>query len=159
MAFLARYGFHPARIYFLVHDGREYDSKAVVGAAHGYDQPRLGPLKAVAFSGGEKTVAARLRQLGFVVRTHERSPRNPPWAEDELILALDLYLRQGRLDDTHPLVIELSEALNRLPIHSHRPDHARFRNPNGVALKLANFSALDPSYPAGGCHGMVEPML
>ena len=63
---------------------------------------------------------------------------------------MDLYLREGLLDDTDPKVIELSELLNRLPIHSNRPDGARFRNPNGVALKLANFAALDPSYPGRG---------
>jgi 5-methylcytosine-specific restriction protein A len=108
VAFLQHYGFHPARTYFLVHDGREYDSEAIVGAAHGYDQPTLGPLKASAFSGGEKTVATRLRQLGFVVRAHERPPRNPPWAEEELTLVLDLYLREGLLDDADPRVIELS---------------------------------------------------
>jgi 5-methylcytosine-specific restriction protein A len=54
------------------------------------------------------------------------------------------------LDDRHPLVIELSEILNQLPIHTHRPDEERFRNPNGVALKLANFAALDPDYEGAG---------
>jgi hypothetical protein len=34
-AFLAKYGFGGARAYFLVHEGRRYDSKAIVGAAHG----------------------------------------------------------------------------------------------------------------------------
>jgi hypothetical protein len=150
-AFLDKYAFGPARRYFLVYEGRQYDSKAIMGAAHGYDHPSLGPLKAADFSGGEKTVANRLRQLGFLVQVHDRPPaRNPPWAEEELILALDLYLREGLLDDTDPKVIELSELLNRLPTHPDRPDRARFRNPNGVALKLANFAALDPSYPGQG---------
>jgi len=35
-AFLARYGFREARSYFLVHNGKRYDSKAIVGAAIGY---------------------------------------------------------------------------------------------------------------------------
>ena len=30
--FLREYGFHPAREYVLVHDGKSYDSKAIVGA-------------------------------------------------------------------------------------------------------------------------------
>lgn len=34
--FLATYGFGKARSYYLQHAGRLYDSKAVVGAAHGY---------------------------------------------------------------------------------------------------------------------------
>lgn len=31
-----------------------------------------------------------------------------------------------------------------------RPDAEKFRNPNGVAMKLANYAALDPSYPGAG---------
>src|SRR5439155_15207836 len=56
-----------------------------------------------------------------------------------------LYFRVGRRvpDDSDPEVVALSELLNALPIHAERPDQARFRNPNGVALKLANFRALD----------------
>ena len=71
-------------------------------------------------------------------------------ARDELILALDLYRRFGIADDRHPEVVRLSEIRNRLPIHSSRPDEVRFRNPNGVGLKLANFAALDPDYPGVG---------
>lgn len=75
---------------------------------------------------------------------------NPTWARDEVIIALDLYLRRGQLDDGHPEVIEVSEILNSLPIHTDRPDREHFRNPNGVALKLANFAAMDPTYPGKG---------
>jgi 5-methylcytosine-specific restriction protein A len=82
--------------------------------------------------------------------TSQPRGRNPNWAQDELILALDLYFREGLLDDTDPFVVELSELLNRLPIHTVRPDVERFRNPNGVALKLANFAALDPAYQGRG---------
>jgi 5-methylcytosine-specific restriction protein A len=117
----------------------------------------VGGLGASDFSGGEATVARALRGLGFeVVRRGddaEAAPgirRNPPWAFDELLLALDLYLREGQLDDSDARVLELSEVLNELPIHTVRPDLERFRNPNGVALKLANFAALDPGYPGVG---------
>ena len=47
--FLKKYGFHPARSYFLVHDGRRYDSKAIAGVAHGYQFPGQGPLHASEF--------------------------------------------------------------------------------------------------------------
>ncbi len=67
-AFLEKYGFHPARSYFLVVDGREYDSKAIVGAAHGYQFPQMGPLAAPEFSGGKGTVQRVLEGLGFEVR-------------------------------------------------------------------------------------------
>ena len=76
--------------------------------------------------------------------------RNPPWAEEELILALDLYIQRGRLSAANPAVVNLSQVLNNLTIHSERPDEARFRNPNGVALKLANFAAIDPNYNSRG---------
>lgn len=75
---------------------------------------------------------------------------NPNWAYDEIILALDLYLREGLLDDSDPRVIELSEVLNGLPIHTVRPDAEKFRNPNSVAMKLANLVSLDPSSDAQG---------
>jgi 5-methylcytosine-specific restriction protein A len=75
----------------------------------------------------------------------------PAWSRDELILALDLYLKSHRmLDDTSEEVIELSRLLNKLPIHSSRPEHERFRNPNSVHMKLANFAAIDPQYPGKG---------
>lgn len=76
--------------------------------------------------------------------------RNPPWTYDELILAMDLYQREGLIDDRHPLVVELSEILNALPIHTVRPDAEKFRNANGVAMKLGNFARLDPAYPGKG---------
>src|SRR5262245_52224730 len=55
-AFLAKYGFGRARSYFVVRDGRSYDSKAVAGAAHGFEHPDQGPLKPSDFSGGDETV-------------------------------------------------------------------------------------------------------
>ena len=145
--FLARFGFGRARGYFLTRQGRRYDSKALVGAAHGYDRPDLGPLLSQDFSGGEATVARVLESLGFDV---EKPSRNPAWAEEELILALDLYVRSGVLSATHPDVIEASRALRALPIHGERPDPARFRNANSVNLKLANFAAIDPNHEGRG---------
>lgn len=157
-AFLAEYGFSEARRYFLVWRGQLYDSKAIVGVAHRHEFPAEGALTAADFSGGEATVKRKLEELGFEVMALDASPgervRNPPWERDELILALDLYVREGLVDDTDPQVIELSELLNRLPLHPLQPDPSRFRNPNGVHLKLANFAALDPAYPGTGMqHG------
>lgn len=78
------------------------------------------------------------------------SGRNPTWTTDELILAMDLYVRHGQLDDKDPEVIELSRILNLLPIHGPPANEETFRNGNGVALKLANFAAIDPSYTGRG---------
>jgi 5-methylcytosine-specific restriction protein A len=66
-AFLDAHGFRQAREYLFVHDGRTYDSKAIVGVAHGY-LPGQPPLKASEFSGGEATVGRLLRDLGFAVQ-------------------------------------------------------------------------------------------
>jgi diadenosine tetraphosphate (Ap4A) HIT family hydrolase len=66
-AFLAKYGYGPARRYFLEHDGRHYDSKAIVGVAHGHQYPNRGPLANTEFSGGHQTVQKKLEELGFLV--------------------------------------------------------------------------------------------
>lgn len=78
--------------------------------------------------------------------------RNPSWHRDEIILALDLYsrLEPGQIHARNPEIIELSRLLNRLPIFDVKPDEAKFRNPNGVGLKLSNFLAIDPSYTGKG---------
>ena len=145
-AFLDHYGFGRARSYFLVHGGRRYDSKAVVGVAHGYDRPDLGPLRPQDFSGGEATVARHLKSLGFSVENYSRGI---PWAEEERILVLDLYLRSGRLGKADPRVEELCRDLDALTVHSTRPDLHRGRGPDTVALKLGNFAWLDPNEEGG----------
>lgn len=78
--------------------------------------------------------------------------RNPKWHRDEIILALDLYFSptRGSIDDKNPKIIELSQILNALPLFYNKPDEARFRNPNGVALKLSNFLPFDPNYTGKG---------
>ena len=81
--------------------------------------------------------------------------RNPKWDRDEVILALDLYYRleSAKMVTSNPEVIELSEILNRLPIHINRPDSEKFRNENGVNLKLGNFKHYDPDYAGKGLKG------
>jgi len=78
--------------------------------------------------------------------------RNPPWHRDEIILALDLYsrLKHKQIHAKNPEIKELSRILNRLPIFNERPDDVKFRNPNGVGLKLSNFLALDNTYSGKG---------
>lgn len=78
--------------------------------------------------------------------------RNPKWHRDEIILALNLYLDpyRGSIDSRNPNIIELSNLLNMLPIFEVKPDSEKFRNPNGVSLKMSNFLALDPKYHGRG---------
>lgn len=64
--FLSEHGFGPARAYILLHDGKSYDSKAVLGVAYKFATGRLlGPHD---FNGGLQGAAAVLRSLGFEVR-------------------------------------------------------------------------------------------
>lgn len=68
-AFLSKYAFGRARTYFLVHAGKQYDSKALLGVAHGYQFGT--PLTPSDFSGGKNTVRPHLESLGFQVVTHQ----------------------------------------------------------------------------------------
>ena len=74
--FLDKYRFAKAKSYFVLRNGNHYDSKAIAGAAHGYQYPDLGPLRASDFSGGNKTVRGRLEALGFTVVV--TAPRTTP---------------------------------------------------------------------------------
>ena len=65
--FLAKYGFHPARSYFVMHNDNSYDSKAIAGAAYGFQFPERGALSPYDFSGGEATVRPKLEFLGFEI--------------------------------------------------------------------------------------------
>ena len=78
--------------------------------------------------------------------------RNPNWRRDELILALDLYMRIGhtRTAKETPEIIALSGLLNSLPLHPRKDHRETFRNPNGVSMKLSNFLRFDPRYPGVG---------
>jgi hypothetical protein len=105
--FLEQHGFGPAKSYFLDHNGTLYDSKAIVGVAHGISGDR--PWRAEDFSGGEKTVGDTLRRLGFTVRF----VRNPPWTRDEIILACALVDANGwrTIAQEDQRAIELSQLL------------------------------------------------
>lgn len=78
--------------------------------------------------------------------------KNPPWTKDELILALELYLRDRTSigNKKHQEVLKLSEALNRLPSAIGYQKGENFRNPTGVAMKLSNFLRFDPFYKGKG---------
>jgi 5-methylcytosine-specific restriction protein A len=89
--FLERYGFDRARQYLLVHDGKRYDSKAIVGAAHGF-LPGARPLAAGEFSGGEATVGRLLRRLGFTVQADEALTAD---SLVRLLSKLRVYRRDG----------------------------------------------------------------
>ena len=78
--------------------------------------------------------------------------KNPFWSRDEHLIALDFYLKYGnKMPDQSSIEIqELSNWLNNLQkiIGGDLPD--KFRNINGVYMKLMNFRRIDPSYHGVG---------
>lgn len=164
--FLSKYGFGAARAYWLHHNGRRYDSKAIAGAAFGYLPGHPKPLSRAELHGGKIETAPVLRRLGFVVERADEvvafvaAPtggrpvtRNPSWSRNELILALELYYRHGGIDPgpDHPDVVALSETLRAMAMEQGLPT---FRNPQGVAMKLMNFRSLDPAFVNKGGAGL-----
>lgn len=63
-AFLEKYGFEASRRYWLVHEGRQYASKAILGAAAGFVTDGV-PLHSSEFSGGIDQTLRILHRLGF----------------------------------------------------------------------------------------------
>lgn len=85
-----------------------------------------------------------------------RPKRNADWSSDELILALDLYLRHRSSPPSKDSaeVLELSELLNRLGQALHQADLGTYRNPSGVYMKMMNFRSLDPQFTVEGKVGL-----
>ncbi|MEO7942846.1 MAG: hypothetical protein ABIR34_05540 [Marmoricola sp.] len=74
-AFLDTYGFKPDRTYLLVHEGKTYDSKAILGVAHRYATGTAATSEE--FSGGLEGAVKVLHGLGFEVQaTTKREPRD-----------------------------------------------------------------------------------
>jgi 5-methylcytosine-specific restriction protein A len=77
-AFLNRHHFGRAKWWYVVHDGKQYDSKAIVGTAIGIETGH--GLTSRDFSGGEASAVRKLRSLGFTVvrvRIVDESPHLP----------------------------------------------------------------------------------
>jgi 5-methylcytosine-specific restriction protein A len=74
--------------------------------------------------------------------------KNPKWLREEILIALNLYFdpQRGQINPNNPKIIETSELLNKVNLKVSKTDTKKFRNPNGVSLKLSNFLAIDPNY-------------
>ena len=75
--------------------------------------------------------------------------RKDAWLRDEIILAFDLYRREGR-NPSEESVLALSRQLRSIPIESNLADDPRFRNIVGVRMKVSNLVALDPDAETEG---------
>jgi hypothetical protein len=115
------------------------DSKAVVGAAYGYQFPEEGPLTPGNFSGGEATVVSKLQNLGFeVVRIGE------DWSTEEVDATVASYFEMLYLEaqQTSYRKTDFNFALRQ---------KLRGRSKSSVELKHQNISAV--------LHGMELPFI
>lgn len=128
-AFLSKYGFGRSREYMLRRDdGRLYDSKAIVGAAHGFQYPDRGPLSSASFTGGEATVERKLKDLGFdVVRVGE------DWTRGEVDLVVADYFDMLRLESAQ-------QAFNKKAHNRAMQQKLRSRSAGSIELKHQNIS-------------------
>lgn len=84
--------------------------------------------------------------------------RNTAWTRDELLIALELYLRcRPNLPSKESAEIaELSEFLNALASGMGLVGASTFRNQNGVYMKLMNFRRFDPFFLSQGMVGLTR---
>jgi predicted HNH restriction endonuclease len=134
--------------YAIEHDGRRYPVKQIVSMATG--------MPVSDFSGGQAAGDANQYVAARDFAIVELRRRNPTWLRDELIIALDLYLRYaGNPPPKGSAEIdELSETLNRLGRYLGIATEDRFRNVNGVYMKLMNFRRFDPVFTQAGRRGL-----
>lgn len=85
-AFLEKYGFGQPSRYWLVHEGRPYASKAILGAAAGF-VPGEKALKASEFSGGVAETLRILKQLGFQASSTLGRLKVGDWHEDRRVIS------------------------------------------------------------------------
>lgn len=107
--FLEKYGFGPARAYELIFNGRRYGSKAILGAAHGFARPDLGPMTAAEFTGGRNTVMKTLEGLGFEVQVDDQAPeqataflltwKETGWPHGNILRMIDTLKAQGFVEE------------------------------------------------------------
>jgi predicted HNH restriction endonuclease len=93
-----------------------------------------------------------------ISETEHHPHRNAAWARDELILALELYMRNpasppGKESSE---VNQLSELLNKIGSLLGNRNGDTFRNPNGVYMKMMNFRRFDPASIAAGKVGLTR---
>ena len=76
--------------------------------------------------------------------------RNQKWSREEIILALDVYMRFGLIGEQHPELQKLSNTLRDRKELTTVEVPSKYRNINGVKMKLANLASLDPGYEGVG---------
>lgn len=84
--------------------------------------------------------------------------KNKAWSREELILALDLYMRSRKspFPKDSKEVAELSTLLNELASKTSGVVGDRYRNANGVYMKMMNFRRFDPDQKSNGTVGLTR---
>lgn len=140
-AFLLRYGFGKSRDFMVRNpaNGELCDSKAIVGAAFGFQHSAQGPLKPADFSGGEATVTPKLQSLGFeVVRIGE------DWSQQEVDATVAAYFDMLLLEARQ-------EKYSKTERNATLRQVLKARSKASVELKHQNVSAV--------LHGMDLPFI
>lgn len=140
-AFLLRYGFGKSRDFMVRNpaNGELCDSKAIAGAAFGFQHPAQGPLKPADFSGGEATVTPKLQRLGFeVVRIGE------DWSQQEVDATVAAYFDMLLLEARQ-------EKYSKTERNATLRQVLKARSKASVELKHQNVSAV--------LHGMDLPFI
>jgi 5-methylcytosine-specific restriction protein A len=101
------------------------------------------------YSGGLQTIIPVLERHGF-----EYTEGKVNWDREEMILALDLYLQSPQPGKGSSKIEDVSRLLRRRAAQLGRIVPPRFRNADGVYLKMMNFRPYDPEQLAKGNKGM-----
>lgn len=96
--FLNKYGYKDSRKYYLSYNGKEYDSKAIVGVAFQYEYPTEPYLQSTEFSGGKNTVVKLLNSFDFIVT--EKSIVN------SVIDAFNILNKESSINELKELMIK-----------------------------------------------------
>jgi hypothetical protein len=137
-----------AHKFAIEHEGRRYPVKMIVALATGAYRD--------SFSGGMEPGQAGWFAAKQGLNVVPLRGRNPPWSRDELVVALDFYLRHrpNPPAQSSEAIAELSALLNRIAAAHGLTGDTTFRNPNGAYMKLMNFRSLDPALTDQGQVGL-----
>jgi 5-methylcytosine-specific restriction protein A len=99
---------------------------------------------------------AGAKNVSETTGTKVATKRNAPWSRDELLLALELYLKNPKTPpEKHTEEIQqFSLMLNKLGHLLGVPIKDKYRNENGVYMKLMNFRRFDPDFKSTGSVGL-----
>lgn len=137
--------------YWIYWEGDFYPSKTIVNVAHYKLMGDATLSKHSQYSGGLSTIVPVLERYGF-----EFTEGKVDWDREEMMLALNLYLHHPQPPKGSPAIVEVSELLRQRARQIGRLLPPRFRNPDGVYLKMMNFRRFDPEQLAKGNVGMVR---